>query len=279
MVSQPVTRGFVSLSPMQQLVEANDTDDNWTGLSDPAARRKRQTRLNMRAHRRRKALEEANISQQEGLVACWDDQHQKVLYLPESQAKALNYDHTSPVIRQNSAGIIFPLSSDHLMILIQFNVMRAVAFNKRLLSALEPDGIFYNYTPGILRVLPTLVNVQQLPTSLHPTKTQSIIPHGGWIDIFPHPTWRDNFIQAEGRFNEYDLCSDILGGLFQGELAAECERRGIVVWSPPWDFNGWELSEGFVRKWGWSIKGCNDVLEATNKWRLLRGEKPLAFEC
>ncbi|CAI6099556.1 unnamed protein product [Clonostachys chloroleuca] len=239
-VSHPVTRGFVPLSPMQQLVEANDTDDNWTGLSDPAARRKRQTRLNMRAYRRRKALEGAKISQQEGLVACWDDQRQKVFYLPESQAKALNYENTSPVIRQNSVGIIFPLSSDHLMITDSI---------QRHACSLEPDGISNNYTPGILRVLPALANSQKLPASLHPTKTQSIIPHSGWIDIFPHPRWRDNFIQAEGRLNECDLCSDSLGGLFQGEFAAKCERRGIIVWSPPWDFNGWELSEGFVRKW------------------------------
>ncbi|VUC24794.1 unnamed protein product [Clonostachys rosea] len=279
MTSHCVTRGLVSLSPMQQLVEANDLDDNWTGLSDAAARRKRQTRLSMRAHRRRKALEGAKKSRQESLVACWDGRRQKVLHLPESQAKALNYNHESPVIRQNSDGSIFPLSSDHLIILIQFNVMRAVIVNKQLLSTLEPDGTSYYHNPGAVCVLPALANTQGLPTSLHPTKTQTMIPHGRWIDIFPHPTWRDNFIHAEGRFNEYDLCSDTLGGLFRGELAAECERHGIIVWSPPWDFNGWELTEGFVKKWGWSIKGCSDVLEATNKWRSLRGEKPLILEC
>lgn len=41
----------LAIAPMQQLVDASGPDDDWTGLRDRAERRKRQTRLNVRAHR------------------------------------------------------------------------------------------------------------------------------------------------------------------------------------------------------------------------------------
>ena len=42
----------VALVRMPQLAEAHGEDDDWTGLKDQAQRRKRQTRLSLRAHRR-----------------------------------------------------------------------------------------------------------------------------------------------------------------------------------------------------------------------------------
>lgn len=41
----------VQLGLMDQLAEAKSADDNWTGLRDRAERRKRQTRLSLRALR------------------------------------------------------------------------------------------------------------------------------------------------------------------------------------------------------------------------------------
>jgi hypothetical protein len=38
------------------------------------------------------------------------------------------------------------------------------------------------------------------------------------------------------------------------------------------------MSEGFVRKWGWLVKGVPGMLEATNRWRGLRGEGVLGWE-
>jgi len=90
--------------------------------------------------------------------------------------------------------------------------------------------------------------------------------------------WRDNFILAAGSYDEDELWSDTVGGLFEGFPDSECAKRGVIAWSPPWDVSGWEISEGFWRKWGWLMRGCGDVLEATNKWRELRGEEPLVVE-
>lgn len=50
---------------------------------------------------------------------------------------------------------------------------------------------------------------------------------------------------------------------------------GVLVWRDPWDPSGWEVTESFVRAWGWAVVGCWDLFHSTNKWRELRGEKPL----
>ena len=43
----------VQLYRMSQLADATSLDDDWTGLNDADARRKRQNRLNVRAYRKR----------------------------------------------------------------------------------------------------------------------------------------------------------------------------------------------------------------------------------
>jgi len=53
---------------------------------------------------------------------------------------------------------------------------------------------------------------------------------------------------------------------------------GLIVWSNPWEPNGWELTEGFIRKWGFLIQGCTDLFESTNRWRDIRGEERLILE-
>lgn len=83
---------------------------------------------------------------------------------------------------------------------------------------------------------------------------------------------------AIGTFDEDALWSDTIGGLFEGYPDDEIEVRGVIAWSPPWDISGWEVTEGFWRRWGWQFKGCGEVLDATNRWRRMRGEEPLVFK-
>ena len=87
---------------------------------------------------------------------------------------------------------------------------------------------------------------------------------------------RDNLILMKGSYDHDDLCSDMVGGLFEG--FNECENRGILVWSEPWCAEGWEVTEGFARKWGRLLRGCGELIESTNRWRGLRGEEPLVVE-
>jgi len=190
-----------------------------------------------------------------------------VSIFPAPVANALNnirkplipYQPTTPnpaTLNRPPAGrIILPLSPDHLITLLQFNVLRACLTNRRLLSSLNATPLD-EYSSAALHILPNPSSPEAIPPSLHPTVLQRTVPHEEWIDLIPHPVWRDNIILAIGKFDEDELWSDTIGGLFEGFPASEIERRGVIAWSPPWDVSGWEVSEGFYRKWGWSFKGC-----------------------
>jgi hypothetical protein len=102
--------------------------------------------------------------------------------------------------------------------------------------------------------------------------------HSDWIDLFPCPEGRDRLIRAVGTFDEDELWADCIGGLYEGFPDDELKRRGIIAWSPPWEITGWEMSEGFLRKWGWLFKGLPGALEATNRWRMERGEEPFGHD-
>jgi hypothetical protein len=117
---------------------------------------------------------------------------------------------------------------------------------------------------------------RNIPSSLAPTLLQRRVRHGAWIDAAPLATIRDNLIRAAGSYDEDGLCLDLLGGLFYG--SSEPEHHGVRVWSDPWDASAWELTEGFIRKWGFLLKGCQELLDATNRWRQMRQEEPLVLE-
>lgn len=170
--------------------------------------------------------------------------------------------------------IVFPLCSDHLITLLQYNVLRALAANRTLISGTLVTPL--DCCEEKIHVIPYPTNPELLPPALLPTALQQSVPHGDWIDVFPCPKGRDRLILAAGTFDEDDLWADCIGGLFEGFPDHEVERRGIIAWSPPWDVTGWEMSEGFLRKWGWLLEDSPGMLEATNRWRMERGEEPMA---
>ena len=81
---------------------------------------------------------------------------------------------------------------------------------------------------------------------------------------------RDNLIRLQGEYDADELCADLCGGLYDG--FDEVELRGILVWGEPWRGDGWEVTEGFARKWGVLLRGCGGLMEATNRYRAARGE-------
>ena len=219
----------------------------------------------------------------ESLVECWDSGLESVAVVPASRAQAL-YNSKSPLLpewshrsKRNSKQlkIVFPLCPDHLITLQQYNALRAMAVNRTLFS-----GILTTISEcgdDIIHTVPYPARPETLPPTLLPTLLQQTVPHGDWIDMFPSAETRDRLIQAAGTFDEDDLWSDCVGGLFEGYPDDEIERRGIIAWSPPWDISGWEMTEGFMRKWGWVVRGIPGALEATNRWRRERGQHPLAW--
>lgn len=51
--------------------------------------------------------------------------------------------------------------------------------------------------------------------------------------------------------------------------------HGFIVWGDPCQKENWEATPGFLRKWAWAIDGCEQLIEASNHWRLHRGEAAL----
>lgn len=114
------------------------------------------------------------------------------------------------------------------------------------------------------------------PPSLAPTPLQLSVPHDMWIDMLPHGTMRDNAIRTMGTFDVDELCCDLVGGHYKGRN--DLDLKGILAWSDPWCVSGWEVTEGFLKNWGFLLKGCWEILAATNRWRGNRGDEPLVFE-
>ncbi|KAI0460526.1 hypothetical protein F5B21DRAFT_519253 [Xylaria acuta] len=273
---------------MPEFPPAKSREDDWTGTTDAAARRRAQTRLNTRAYRKRKALAKkaeassaatGTLIKSEALVECWDIEQQSVSVVPASRIKQL-YNARNPLLpdnpRKEQLNIVFPLCPDHLITLLQFNSLRALAVNRTLISGILVTPL--DCGEEIIHVIPYPTKPELLPPTLLPTTLQQTVPHGDWIDMFPCPEGRDRLIRAAGTFDEDELWADCIGGLYEGFPDDEVERRGLIAWSPPWDITGWEMSEGFLRKWGWLFKGLPGALEATNRWRMERGMEPLVHD-
>ncbi|KAE8447094.1 hypothetical protein EG329_011078 [Mollisiaceae sp. DMI_Dod_QoI] len=201
----------------------------------------------------------------------------------------------------------FPLSSDHLLRLIHFNVYRALVSNKLLLlnttSLIRADeGLVLpshqNLCEG-LSLVRTKQPEQKIPPNLYPTTKQMSIAHSSWLNMFPFPRVRDNLILSQKDFNHRDLCNDLFGELFFRNIqSSSCanttiaanggvsdfwdddvaaRRRGFIVWGEPWDVNSWEVTPGFLKEWPWVLEGCEEVIVASNRWRAQRDEPPLEY--
>ncbi|KAJ9607760.1 hypothetical protein H2200_007838 [Cladophialophora chaetospira] len=272
----------VVLMPMRQLTEAKCEDDDWTGLKDQAERRKRQTRLSLRAYRKRKAAQRvANPKTGSESTSRLGTESAQ----PRSSARMHSDVFSAPALFIPSAvtqggqlipmRYLYPISRDHLLPLIEYNIWRAITTNILILGHLHfLNSSVCRFTQSDA-VFPSTFPSDSLPKSLQPTSLQRSTPHEDWIDLIPSPKMRDNAIRTQHLFSNLEMCSDLLGGLHGRQNDLEC---GLRVWSDPWNPDAWELTEGFARKYRILVDGCADLFKATNRWRRLRGEKPLVWE-
>ncbi|KAH7190784.1 hypothetical protein DER44DRAFT_795641 [Fusarium oxysporum] len=276
---------------------------DWSGITDAAERKKRQSRLRQRAWRdRKRAIDRLNAAADwksqkwEGygmLVSLKPDQssHPSSSSNHPQRVEVMSPRHHDlpsldtgglippllPYSTLNAPGesphpIVFPLSADHCLItLVQYNVVQAIIQNMSILSTLHrlPPGCQNAF--GVSKI--NFVAQHRIPEDLQPTHIQRVISAPFWINAIPFPGLRDNLILMADRYNPRELLLDL--GLRVYEGFDDTERCGFLVWDSPWSGHGWEVSEGFVRKWGFLLKGCETVLESTNRWRQMRGEDKL----
>ncbi|PYI29538.1 hypothetical protein BP00DRAFT_427415 [Aspergillus indologenus CBS 114.80] len=161
---------------------------------------------------------------------------------------------------------------DHLLTLSRMNVYRAFATNMATLGMgtgaewMHDDALspFTTLQPHGAR------DPTALPLHLRPTKLQQTVPHHPWLDFFPLPRLRDNLVAMADRFDDEELCLDIMGF-----WDSPTQTYSLLVWGEPSDPANWEITEDFLRKWPWVVRGCAELLASTNRWRARRGEKLL----
>jgi hypothetical protein len=161
---------------------------------------------------------------------------------------------------------------DHLLSLSKLNIQHAIIENTRSIGMtmewMQRDdaiSIFNTPIPGS--------SVFSIPHSLRPTECQLRIPHHPWLDFFPFHNMRDNLIAVQDSINDEDLCHDLMAFWDTRNTGAT-----LLVWGPSWDPENWEVTPAFLLKWGFLLKGCEELLMNTNRWRAKRGEKPLNWK-
>ncbi|KAI1377271.1 hypothetical protein F4677DRAFT_415763 [Hypoxylon crocopeplum] len=290
---------------MPQLVYMRNPSDDWTGVTNTAERKRRQNRLNQRAYRRRKVIQHGDILvssvratssdheelenreqlQQQQLwwqrlqdtgISDGTDTGQGYLMLAYPSKCARVRAFMQKVYQEYSLNAPRPT---YLHKLIRLNVLNAMADNAKALGfpveGLCQDELISPFNevgpclPGVTTPLPSC------PKSLLPTDLQRTLTHHPWIDLWPVPQMRDNMLRGltAGLFDEDELCSDLLNVDDDGSS----EKPSLIVWGAPWDTQGWEVTVAFLRKWGWLLRGCPDILDSTNSWRTKRGEKELVL--
>ncbi|KAH7169877.1 hypothetical protein EDB81DRAFT_636258, partial [Dactylonectria macrodidyma] len=259
-------------------------EDDWSGITDLKERRKRQNRLHQRIWRTSVTYDR---TLQTGQGTCSrptaENINTRTFSLPEPSHLAVDQAAPRPPTREwpeqlslwSVLSHAFPLSADHKLItLVQDNVLRGILTSILILSLQDLISTDCGYN---LKVPPLLyAPLSRPPANFEPTQIQQTIKHGLWIDTIPSPEFRDNLIMNQHLYDGDDLCDDLVGGLYEG--FNDVEVRGIMLWSDPWFEDGWELSEGFVKKWGFLLKGCRRMAKSTNEWRERRGEGKLMFE-
>ncbi|KAH6717068.1 hypothetical protein BKA61DRAFT_601004, partial [Leptodontidium sp. MPI-SDFR-AT-0119] len=302
--------GKIEVHPMAQRSEVQDREEDWTGKTSTALRRKLQNRLNQRASRKRR---KQAATTQKAQVFIQDTpsetQHDLIHPLnpnayivdvatrpkPSSGAPSVCiYSATRRVVTGAPSFASFlsaPLPVDQkLMTLLHFNLVRALVQNVHILG-LDPDLMEEDIpSPFQASEHDVMSLIAKLPAALQPTQLQLTVPHHPEVDGFPYPELRDNFIRAGEAFDSDEFCMDMLYGVDTEDGVCEdaslrqsggenfSGRTGLIVWSDPWLKGSWELDEGFARKYNWLLRGCRDIMESTNFWRKIRGEAPLRFE-
>lgn len=161
-------------------------------------------------------------------------------------------------------------AADQLITLSKVNVFRAFATIMDMMGMppstdwMDDNALSVFTTQG-----PGIKEHSSLPLALRPTMLQNTIVHHPWLDFFPVPKVRDNLLCAGDAWDDEAFCVDIMG-FWDSSQGSDCS---LLVWGDPLNPASWEVTEEFLRKWPWVVRGCPEILQSTNYWRQQRGDK------
>ncbi|KAF5658706.1 hypothetical protein FHETE_9771 [Fusarium heterosporum] len=282
----------IAIQPMAQQLLVQKGGEDWTGVTSTAQRRKLQNRLNKRSQylRKRRQLDNSRLASNiVGRVGLPTESLSSIALALESPPAAM-FDMIrrtcevfhQPDVSEKVFAVACKAYMDYTMnaprisqlpFLITLNVTIAVSnnanllgFDHRLMCIDEAISPFNTNGPSTSTYNP--------PAALMPTEVQKAVLHHPWLDIFPFPRFRDNLILAvdANLLDDGELCEDI------SEINWEnVEKPSLIVWGDASQPHSWEVSPWFLRKWGWLLQGCPELLETTNRWRQSRGDKVLKW--
>jgi hypothetical protein len=164
---------------------------------------------------------------------------------------------------------------DELSLVINCNFMRAVTENAQRLR-LNLSSLRSGATTTTFRH----ASVVGLPQTLEPVELQYLLPHDPIIDTIPHARLRYNVLHCiiTGKLDAacFSTCLRRSGTIVN--IQGETLRCGFVVWDLSQHLSSWELSEAFIKTWGFLLGGCEDFVAVTNVWRNRKGEKSLTLD-
>ncbi|KAL0940187.1 uncharacterized protein CTRU02_202950 [Colletotrichum truncatum] len=249
---------------MHSLPNLWNANDDWTGITSRAERKKRQNRLNQRAWH--VVVPPSKPHEYEGALILTKPEH-KLQVLDLIKKAYQDYTLQTPQV-------------ESLHMLVRLNTLNAFARNADHMGLpweglcevdlVSPFNRQSPSLPGCFAISPNC------PASLQPTSLQQKIIHHPWIDLLPFPQMKNNILLAikSGLLDEDDLCDDIL----EVWVADKNQRPSLITWGESSNTMAWEISLPFLRKWGWLLAGCRDIFEATNYWRERRGQAKINFE-
>ncbi|KAL5337470.1 hypothetical protein BJX70DRAFT_409177 [Aspergillus crustosus] len=275
--------------------------DEWKGVIDPKQRRTLQNRLNQRARRR-------HLKGPKSRSSTSDHHSDTTSPASDKPVAVVAPEQSSSPIEIATLDVLAILGPDaknsksHLKCLEQWlctelasglprtdlllgvkrvNFLRAFHANIDILgytaTEMHDDALSQFGSAGPVKS--TFRDTSLLPPALRPTRAQLEICHHPWLDLIPIPRMLDNLILAGDTYDDIELCRQMSGhGVSltpESRVGAAGGETGVIIWKDPWDPSGWEVTETFLRRWGWAVREYWDLFRSTNKWRAVRGEPPL----
>lgn len=242
-----------------QLAEANKAE-SWYGVRDSVQRRRIQNRLAQRTRRKRlagrdghgkrtasapnapKALDVASIrgpSSSSASSTTVLESPPSLLFQGDKQAEGSATDNALvPIIERSSLTGLqyasFPLPSTP-----QASLVTIVPLT--VCTALFQNGEMMGIKCGLVVPYKSPRQEPHIPASLQPTALQRTTFHVPWIDRFPFPKMRDNFIGLTGIIDEEEFLRDLFS------MDSLSVKPGGLGYDPA----SWIMGREFGKKWGY----------------------------